>query len=180
MIPLDHKVGANSDNGEPGLACDRGGGRPRITVIYTSIEGTLAALDAAVQLSKGLQARIVLLVAAELAIYYPLDHPPVAASFFERVSSAILEELQLDESVIRREIYFCRRQVQCFEATLEPGSLVVLGTKNRKWQGWERRLAHTLEVLGHDAVLVRPIAQGGHSWSVVQRLLSGNPESKQA
>ena len=180
MILLDHKVGSNSDNGEPGPTYDRGGGRPRITVIYTNIEGTLAALNAAVNLSKGLEAKIVLLVAAELGIYYPLDHPPVAASFFERVSAAILEELRLEEIGIRREIYFCRRQAQCFEARLAPRSLVVLGTNNHYWQRRERRLAHTLKLLGHDAVLVRPSAETSHSWSVVQRLVNENPESKRA
>jgi hypothetical protein len=180
MIVLDYKIGSNSDHGEPGLAGDPSSGRPRIIVLYTTIEGTLAALDAAIHLAKGLEARIVLLVAAELAIYYPLDHPPVAASFFDKVCTAILEELQLDESAIRREIYFCRRQVQCLEAMLEPGSLVVLGTRNRKWQRAEFRLARTLKELGHDALLVRPSTEGAHSWSVVQRLLKTNPESKPA
>jgi hypothetical protein len=180
MILLDHRFGSNSDNGETGPTCDSGGGRPRITVIYTNIEGTLAALNAAVNLSKGLEAKIVLLVAAELGIYYPLDHPPVAASFFEKVSGAILEEMRLEEFAVRREIHFCRRQVECLEARLAPRSLVVLGTNNRRWQLRERRLAHTLKLLGHDALLVRPSAETSHSWSVVQRLVNENPESKLA
>jgi hypothetical protein len=180
MMLQNYTVGSDSDYGEPGLAWDPGSRRLRITVVYTTIEGTLAALDAAVHLSKGLGANIVLLVAEELAIYYPLDHPPGAASFFEKVCRAILQELQLDESSIKLDIHFCRRQEQCFEAALEPRSLVVLGTKNRWWQRRERRLARNLKTLGHDAVLVRPRAEGSHSRSVVQRLVNEDPESKPA
>jgi hypothetical protein len=172
MIDLDQKVGSNSDNGDAGPACDRGGGRPRITVIYTGIEATLAALHSAFNLSKGLEAQIVLLVAAELGIRYPLDHPPIAASFFERVSGALLEEMQLEAYAIGREIYFCRRLMQCFEARLAPRSLVVLGTNKQCWQRRERKLAHTLKLLGHDVVLVRPNADTYQAWSVVQRLVN--------
>lgn len=178
MILQNYTVGSDSDHGESGLACDGGNWRLPVTVVYTTIEGTLAALDAAARLSKGLRAKIVLLVAEELAMYYPLDQPPGAASFFEKVCRAIIHDLHLEESAIRLEICFCRRQVECFEAILSPRSLVVLGTKNRWWQRRERRLVRNLKVLGHDVVLVRPRAEGGHSQSVVQRLIDEDPESK--
>jgi hypothetical protein len=172
MILQHDKVGLSSNDGEPGPACDRDGERPRITVVYTTIEGTFAALDAAVRLSIGLEAQIVLLVAEEVAIYYPLNHAPVATRFFQSICGAILQELEINESSVKLEIFFCRRQVQCFEATLEPRSIVVLGTKNQWWHWRERRLARTLKLLGHDAVLVTSRGKGSRCRSVVQRLLN--------
>jgi len=178
MIYQDCRFGSDLDSGAPPTADDRNGRRPRISVIYTNIEGTLAALDAAVRFSRGLEAEIVLLVAEELALYYSLDHPPIATAFFERVCKAILAELQLDATAIRLEIYFCRRQIKCFEAALHPRSVVLLGTGHHFWRRKERKLASTLKALGHDALLVQNGTFGPLSKLVVQRISTDNAESE--
>jgi hypothetical protein len=179
----DERVGWDSGQGGPSPA-RRDGRHPRITVLYTNIEGTLAAVEAAVHLARGLSAELVLLVAEELAPCYPLDHPPAAAGFFARVSCAILDELQLNESSVRLEIHFFRRRAQGFEAVLMPRSLVVLGMKDHGWQRKEKRLAHILNELGHEAILVESNARScrgsrgdtQHARSVVERLLNQNFE----
>src|SRR5450631_809122 len=178
MIYQDCRFGSDVDSGAPSTADDQDGRRPRISVIYTTIEGTLAALDAAVRLSRGLEAEIVLLVAEELALYYSLDYPPIATAFFEKVCKAILAELQLDAAPIRLEIYFCRRQIKCFESALHPRSVVVLGTGHHFWRRKERKLASTLKALGHDALLVQDATFGPLSKLVVQRISIDNAKSE--
>ena len=157
MILNENRVGSGSQAGEPGEAQD--GHRPRITVVYTTMEGTLAALEAAVQLSSGLGAEIVLLVAEKVAIYYPINYAHLAAKFFEGVRTMIVKELRMKESSIKLEIFFCRLPAQCFEAMLDERSIVVLGTESRWWQRRERRMVRTLKVLGHDPVLIKPRAK---------------------
>ncbi len=171
------ECGFGSDVGS-GAADEHDGRRPGISVIYTNIEGTLAALDAAVRLSRGLEAQIVLIVAEELTPCYSLDHPPTATAFFRNVCKAILAELQLDENAIRLQIHFCRRQVTCFETALRPRSIVVLGTGHRFWRRKENKLAHTLKGLGHDALLVQGGAFAVLSKRVVQRMSNENAESE--
>jgi hypothetical protein len=174
---IHQECGFGSDVGI-GAADDNDGGRPAISVIYTNIEGTLAALDAAVRLSRGLEAQIVLIVAEEIAPCYSLDHPPAATAFFHNVCKAILAELQLDENAIRLEIHFCRRQIKCFETVLRPRSIVMLGTGHHFWRRREKKLAHTLNALGHDALLVQGIAFAPLRELVVLRLTQENAESE--
>jgi hypothetical protein len=156
MTFTENWVGTGSHIGEPGEAYDQDDNRPRITVIYTTLDGTRAALEAAVHLSTGLGAEIVMLVAEKVAIYYPLNYAHLAARFFEGVRRKILKEMRMKETSVKLEIYFCRRRVQCFEAMLDERSIVVLGTQRRWWQFRERRLVRALKLLGHDPVLVRP------------------------
>jgi hypothetical protein len=62
-------------------------------VILTTIEGTLAALRAAANLARGLRAEIALLVAEVVYMRYPVEHPPVGSSFFERLGTALAAEI---------------------------------------------------------------------------------------
>ncbi len=167
------------DSGAPPTAGLHDGRRPAISVIYTNIEGTLAALDAAIRLSRGLEAEIVLIVAEEIAPCYRLDHPPKATAFFQNVCKAILAELQLDENAIPLQIYFCRRQIKCLETALRPRSIVILGTRHHLWRRKESKLARTLKTFGHDALLVRGTAFAAALGKLVmQRMSNENGESE--
>ena len=173
---IHQECGFGSDVGSG--ATDEHGRRPGISVIYTNIEGTLAATDAAVRFSRGLDAQIMLIVAEELTPCYSLDHPPIATAFFENVCKAILAELQLDENAIRLQIHFCRRQIKCFETALRPRSIVMLGTGHHFWRRRENKLARTLKALGHDALLVHGGAFAPLAKLVVQRMSHENADSE--
>ncbi len=166
------KVGSTTGIHLPGGNEESSSGRAKVTVFYTTIEGTLAALEAAIHLSKGLNADITLLIAEEVPPYFPLAHAPIAFAFLERVSNAILGELALDPGDVSVGISLCRRRVDYLRTALAPHSLVVLGKRHR-W-GWlcrERRLERWLRSFGHDALLVQAGADGLHTRAVMQRLV---------
>ena len=174
---IHQECGFGSDVGS-GAAEEHDGRRPGIFVIYTNIEGTLAALDSAARFSKGLEAQTVLIVAEELAPCYSLDRPPTATAFFQNVCKAMLAELRLDENAFRLQIHFCRRQIKCFETALRPRSIVMLGTGHHFWRRRENKLARNLNALGHDALLVQDRAFAPLSKLVVQRISHENAEAE--
>jgi hypothetical protein len=160
---------------EPASAGDSDPEGLRITVILTTIAGTLAALRAATKLARGLRAEIVLLVAEVVYFRYPLQHPPVGSSFFERLGTALVAELDLAGNTVDLEIHFCRDQLRCLEQSLPPRSLVMMGSQ----KGWRRRRERTLERAlmerGHDVIAVRAGAKPGAAQAgrVIDHLLKG-------
>jgi len=157
---------------EPERAGDSDPERLRIAVILTSISGTLAALRAAQNLARGLQAEISLLVAEVVYFRYPVEHPPVGSSFFERLGAALADELQLEGDEIDLEIHFCRDQLRCLEQHLRPRSLVMIGAKKRWWRGRESNLELALGERGYDVLVVRAARQPGEdAGRVLDRLL---------
>ena len=151
-------------------------GRMRVTVVFTTIAGTLAALEAAANFARHLNAEIVLVVAEVIYFRYPLENPPVPADYFEKLCVALVDELEVDLTATRIEIHFCRDQVQCLQLALGPRSLVVLGAGRRWWSTRERRLERALTRTGHRVILVssgrssRP--DNARTQSVVRRLLA--------
>ena len=147
----------------------------RITVILTTIAGTLAALRAATNFARGLRAEIVLLAAEVVYFRYPLEHPPVGSSFFERLGTALVAELDLAGNTVDLEIHFCRDQLRCLEQSLPPRSLVMIGAKKCWWRGRERNLERALSERGHDVISVRAGRKPGeaHVGRVIDHLLKG-------
>jgi hypothetical protein len=172
MNVIDYEIGSTTGGNIPDLQENSGGGRTRITVVYTTIEGTLAALEAALPLSKGLNASVTLLIAEEMPSYFPLGDAPVVREVLERLCHAIFQELNLAEDAVGLMICFCHRQSECLRAELEPNSLVVLGERRRhRWLHRERRLEHMLRDYGHDPLVIPAAADNQHAEAIVQRLL---------
>jgi len=148
--------------------------RLQVKVVFTTLAGTMAALQTAQRLVRGLNAEIVLIVAEVVYFRYPIDHPPVPARFFERLCLAIVQELQIDASTVGVDIRLCRDQAKCLEYALNPRSIVVIGMGKglRSWR--ERSLPRALRRLGHDVVLVPPESgsDAACSQSAIQRILS--------
>lgn len=159
----------------PDVADECHPGRLRVTVVFTTIGGTLAALGAAAKLAGGLAAEIVIVVTDVVSFHYPLEYPPVTADYFERVCHALLEESALDADV-RIEVHFCRDQMDCLQRTLSPRSLVVIGGKDCRWPRRERKLERALHALGHNAILILASRRvyDSSTQSVVARLLQGS------
>ena len=144
--------------GKPGgeePAFEFSAGRMTVVVVFTTVEGTLAALESAARLAKNLLAEIKLVVVEEVYFRYPLDRPPVSAVFLHRLCMALIEGAYLDPDKVRLEIRYCRDRVTCLEDCLRERSLVVIGAKRKGWARPERRIHAALRRQGHDVVLIR-------------------------
>ena len=144
--------------GEPGggkPVLDFSPGRLTVMVVFTTVEGTLAALESAARLAKNLLADIKLVIVEEVYFRYPLNCPPVSAVFLHRLCTALIQGAYLDPDEVRVEIRYCRDRVKCLEDCLRERSLVVIGAKRRGWVRPERRIHTALARQGHDVVLIR-------------------------
>lgn len=159
---------------DPVPGADSDSRRMRVTVVFTTIAGTVAALESAARLARNLNAEIVLLVAEVIYFRYALEHPPVAPSFFENLCLALVDELDTELSAASIEIRFCRDQLHCLQQALSPRSLVVLGARRRWWNTHEHRLQRALERHGHSVLLVQASQNSRklHTKSVTRRMLS--------
>jgi hypothetical protein len=121
-----------------------------IFVVFTSVEATLAALKEAGNLANSLGARITLLVPQVVPYPLPLETPPVLVEFNEKRFRVIARESPVETNV---RVYLCRDKVQTLISVLDPGSIVVLGGRKRRW--WPSRdeaLARELRRAGHEVV----------------------------
>jgi hypothetical protein len=121
-----------------------------ITVVFTSVRATLAALRKAASLADGLGARVTLRVLQVVPFPLPLDEPPLAEEWNARRFRTMAAECPV-ETLVR--VYFCRDRVETLCRALEARSLVVIGSERRSWWfGAGRTLARALRRAGHDVV----------------------------
>ena len=147
-------TGGETFYGHPEIASDGDAGRLRVSVVYTTLEGTLAALSVAARCARSLCADIGIVVAQEVPSHYEVEKPPVSAAFFEGLCFALAEELGLERDICHVEVYFCRDQMACLMRVLKPKMPVVLGAGRGWWLRRERRLEKRLRTRGFDPVLV--------------------------
>jgi hypothetical protein len=121
-----------------------------VTVLFTSIEGTMAALRAAATLASKLGGRITIVVPEVVPYHLPLNEPPVRHDWNEKRFRVLAAESSVETSV---RIYLCRDQDEMLAKRLRPHSLVVLGGKKYWWPTRESRLARRLRRLGHEVIL---------------------------
>jgi len=120
-----------------------------ISVIFTSVESTLAALKEAGNLANSLGARI-MLVAPQIVPYpLPLETPPVLIEFNENRFRVMASESPVETSV---QIYLCRDRFETLTSVLKPGSIVVLGGPRRWWPTKDQRLARRLRRAGYEVI----------------------------
>jgi hypothetical protein len=120
-----------------------------ISVVFTSVEATLAALKRAGALASRLSARITLLVPQIVPYPLPLTSPPVLLDFNERRFRTIAGESPVETTV---HLYLCRDRLQMLVTTLSPHSLVVLGGRRTWWPTKEKSLARKLSRAGHQVI----------------------------
>ena len=120
-----------------------------ISVVFTTVEATLAALRKAGTLATRLRARITLLVPQIVPYPLPLTSPPILLDFNERRFRLIAEEAHV-ETVVR--LYLCRDRRDMLKRALEPHSVVVIGAQKHWWFTPEKRLARSLRNAGHEVV----------------------------
>ena len=120
-----------------------------ISVVFTSVKATLAALKDAGGLADRLGARITLLVPQIVPYPLPLTSPPVLIDWNERRFRTIAEESPVETRV---NIYLCRDALETLKGALRPHSIVVLGGCKRWWPTRESRLARALRRAGHEVI----------------------------
>jgi hypothetical protein len=128
--------------------------RLRITVLHTTPEGTVAALQAAANLAKSLGGQIDVQVHEAVPIHFSLERPHVPACFLETHLLAVIAEAGVPVDELSIHVWLCRNQKQSIADTLAPHSLVVIGGKTRWWNWHDRSLARWLRAAGHQVLLV--------------------------
>jgi len=128
---------------EPGPKLD-------ISVVFTSVEVTLAALKEAGNLARSLGGRITLIVPQIVPYPLPLAGPPVPVDFNERRLRVIAGNCRVETRV---SIYLCRDPFETLQSVLKPHSLVIVGSRKRWWPTAEKRLAAKLRSAGHEVVV---------------------------
>ena len=123
--------------------------RLNISVVFTSVDATVAALREAGALASRLGGNITLVVTQAVPYPLPLESPPVLLDFSERRFRAIAEQSPVETMV---HIYLCRDSVETLETVLKPQSLVVVGGRKRWWPTSEKRLARKLRGAGHEVI----------------------------
>ena len=120
-----------------------------ISVVFTSVESTLAALKEAGALASSLGARITLVVPQVVPFPLPLESPPVLVEFNERRFRVMASQSPVETKV---QIYLCRDALQTLTSVLRPGSIVFLCGRKRWWPTREMKLARQLRRAGHEVV----------------------------
>jgi len=124
--------------------------RLNISVVFTSVAPTLAALKKAGDLANQLGGHITLLVPQIVPYPLPLTSPPVLLDWNERRFRVIASQSSV-ETMVR--LYLCRDRQETLVWALKPQSLVVIGGRKRWW--WptsEEALAKAMRRAGHEVV----------------------------
>jgi hypothetical protein len=146
LSPLDYEGGVVSKS--------RAESSLRLTVVFTTEEGTRAALKLAAVLARNLSARITFLVTEVVPFSFPLGDPPVAIEFLERRPLALLSESRIHADEVSVKVCLCRDRKRCLRQILTPNSLVVIGGRRRWWFSPERELGEWLRRLGRRVIYV--------------------------
>lgn len=144
--------GGETEGAVPGHFAPSDLGRMPVTVVFTTIEGTLVALNAAAALAKDLAAEVVVLVTEVVSFRYQVQGLRDPVAFFERLCEAIVAETPIRN--VQIEVHLCRDQVQCLETALRPRSIVLIGARRCWWPWRERHLERALSKRGFQALLI--------------------------
>jgi hypothetical protein len=121
-----------------------------ISVVFTSLDGTLAALKTAGELASSLGSRITLIVPQVVPYPLPLESPPMLVDFSERRMRVIAGNCRVETRVA---IYLCRDPLETLKSVLKLGAVVVVGSRKRWWPTREKRLAAQLRRAGYEVVV---------------------------
>ena len=130
------------------------GSRLKVTVIFTTPEGTLAALRTAQDLARNLGLQISLVIAQVVSFHFPLERPDVSIDLLKQRSLALVSKSDIEAEQVNIELYFCRDRKQCLQRILVPNSVVVIGARKHWWARPERKLEEFIRSLGHRVISV--------------------------
>jgi len=122
-----------------------------VTVLYTEVPATLAALRHAASLARDLGATIRILNVRTVPYPLPLDKPTVDREVLARNISTLADGQPIPTRV---EICFGRDVLASLLQSLSPNSIVLVGARTKWWPTKERRWAKQLARHGHQLILV--------------------------
>lgn len=126
--------------------------RPTVHVLATTVDGTRAALTAAIPFAKGSNARLVILVPRIAPVAISDDQPVESTHAVVQRYCDLLEELN-GEAHIR--LCVCRRLSDVVAQLLSPRETVVIGGSVGRWvPSAEMRFVRRLKRLGHAVIFV--------------------------
>jgi hypothetical protein len=126
------------------------GHRLNVSVVFTSVPATLAALRKAAALAASLNACLTLVVPQVVPYPLPLSSPPVLVDFNERRFRVIASQIPVETTV---RVYLCRERWEALTTVLRPHCLVVVGAPRRWWPTKEMRLAKRLKRAGYEVIV---------------------------
>jgi len=121
-----------------------------VVVLFTTMDETAAALEAASTLARGLQARVKLLVLQIVPYPLALNEPAVPPSHIASRLLSLAHDAGVEASI---EIRLCRETGDALCRSLPAHSIVVLGIRGRWWRPSSGRLGQLLRKQGHHVVL---------------------------
>ncbi len=126
-----------------------------ITVLYTAVRPTLAALRQAASLARDLGATIRILQVRVVPYPLSLECPPTDPEVLARNIRTLAEGQPIRTRI---EICYGRDPLDSLLFSLQPNSLVLIGLKRTWWPCRERRWAKQLTRHGHHVIFA---ATGG-------------------
>lgn len=129
-------------------------GNFEVNVVVTEPKATTAALKTAGSLASGLGAAIRVRAGIVVPVTLPLDQPLVSVEFVEQVLSGLVAENDANGLEHTVHLYICRNWTDTLLRILKPGSIVVIGGRQRMWPTGAVRMAKALRSGGMKVVLV--------------------------
>jgi hypothetical protein len=128
-----------------------------LTVLYTGVSETLAALREAAGLAFQLGATIRILVLEVVPYPLPLEHPRVEPEFRLRQFQSLWKGEPIETRI---DVRLCRDARCCLRDELAPNSLVLVGERRTRWPFTrEKRIARFLRAEGHQ--VIRAVGDSG-------------------
>jgi hypothetical protein len=124
-------------------------GTLKVTVVYTSDQATLSAMQKAAVLADSLHARLTLVHPQIVPYPRPLTSPPVPLEFTEKRLRTIASQIPADTDI---QVCLCRDREDALAVTLKPRSVVVVGGRKHWWPTAEKSLARKLRRAGHEVI----------------------------
>jgi hypothetical protein len=125
-----------------------------VTVIVTTAEGTISALNEARRLARDLDANITLLKIEVIPLRFPLDESRISLDFIMKQQCSPLLRSSAREEEMNIRTCLCRDQAACLRSALRRRALVVIGGRRHWWISREERLERALHRLGHHVIFV--------------------------
>ena len=130
-----------------------------LTVVFTTVPGTLAALRRAAALANQLGAQIRILVPYVVPFPLPLERPQADPAFQFRQFRTLCAQQPIETRI---EIKVCRNAGECLLRELTPQSVVLIGGA----RGWPfsrtLRLAKSLQRHDHHVLFIRSESKVGN------------------
>jgi hypothetical protein len=125
---------------------------PAASVIYTTADRTLRALEIASELVKPCGGYIEVVALQVVPQQLPLDRPHIRIDIAFKHFEEMAEQLPVNTYI---HAYFCREPWAALKTILAPDAPIVIAVRKRWWPTSEEKLARKLQRAGFQVVVVK-------------------------